>query len=72
MNVTKKRPFTTWEKVPVLLKSEDVAILLGLTVQQVRTLSRDGSIPCTKVGRTYRYEKHRIMTFVGAETGGNK
>lgn len=69
MNVTKKRPPTTWAKVPVLLRSEDVAILLGLTVQQVRTMSRSGEIPCTRVGRTYRYEKQRLMKFVGAETG---
>lgn len=67
MNI-KKRPPKTWEQLPVLLKSEDVAILLGMTVQSVRALSKDGTIPATKVGSTYRYEKQRLMKFVGAET----
>lgn len=67
MNI-KKRPPKTWEQLPVLLKSEDVAILLGMTVQSVRALSKDGTIPSAKVGSTYRYEKQRLMKFVGAET----
>ncbi len=69
MNI-KKRPPKTWEQLPVLLKSEDVAILLGMTVQSVRALSRDGTIPSAKVGATYRYEKQRLMKWVGAETEG--
>jgi excisionase family DNA binding protein len=49
-----------------VLKSEDVAILFGLTVQSVRSLTRQGKIPATRVGSTYRYDKGQLMKFMNA------
>ena len=61
-----KRPATMWAKLPVVLNTEDVAIIFGLTVQSVRALTRQGKIPATKVGSTYRDEKERLMEFMNA------
>lgn len=61
-----KRPATMWAKLPVVLNTEDVAIIFGLTVQSVRALTRQGKIPATKVGATYRYEKGRLMELMNA------
>lgn len=62
----KRRPPTTWASVAPVLKSEDVAILFGLTVQSVRALTRQGKIPATRVGSTYRYDKGQLMKFMNA------
>lgn len=63
----KRRPPTAWAQVPPVLDSEDVALLFGLTVQSVRALTRQGKIPATKVGATYRYEKGALMKLMNAE-----
>jgi excisionase family DNA binding protein len=48
------------------MDSEYIAILLGLTVQHVRTLTRSGELPAVKVGKNYRYDKGQIMKRLGA------
>ena len=63
----KRRPPTTWAQVPPVLDSEYVAMLFGLTVQSVRALTRQGKIPATKIGATYRYEKGRLMELMNAQ-----
>ena len=62
-----KRPATMWAKLPVVLKTEDVAIIFGLTEVQVRALARDGKIPAFKFGNNWRFEKGALMKFCGAE-----
>lgn len=54
------------EEAPEVMDSEYIAILLGLTVQHVRTLTRSGELPAVKVGKTYRYDKGQIMKRLGA------
>ena len=63
----KRRPPTAWAQVPPVLDSEYVALLFGLTVQSVQALTRQGKIPATKVGATYRYEKGALMKLMNAE-----
>ena len=46
-----------------------IAILLGLTVQHVRTLTRSGELPAVKVGKNYRYDKGQIMKRLGVLEG---
>ncbi len=59
-----QRPAYTWEKEPVILSSERVAILLGITPQVVRIMARTGQIPAFKVGkRLWRFYKSDIMNF---------
>lgn len=62
----KRRPYKTWAGMPPVLDSEDVALLFGLTVQSVRSLTRQGKIPATRVGSTYRYDKGQLMKFMNA------
>lgn len=62
----KRRPPSTWTSVPPVLDSDYVAMLFGLTVQSVRALTRQGKIPATKIGKTYRYDKGQLMKFMNA------
>jgi len=62
----KRRPPRTWAEVPVVMDSEYLAMLLGLTVQHIRALTRSGEIPATKIGKCYRYDKTQIMNRIGA------
>ena len=62
----KRRPPRTWAEAPEVMDSEYIAILLGLTVQHVRTLTRSGELPAVKVGKNYRYDKGQIMKRLGA------
>ena len=62
----KRRPPRTWAEAPEVMDSEYIAVLLGLTVQHVRTLTRSGELPGTKVGKNYRYDKGQIMKRLGA------
>lgn len=62
----KKRAPTVWERLPVVMDSETVAVVLGLCVVQVRTLAREGKIPAFRVGNQWRFEKRKLMAFAGA------
>lgn len=61
-----KRPATMWAKLPVVLKTEDVAIIFGITEVNIRAMARAGKIPCFKVGKNWRFEKTALMKFCGA------
>ena len=61
-----KRPATMWAKLPVVLGTEEVAIIFGLTEVQTRTLAREGKVPAFKVGKNWRFEKSALMKFCGA------
>ena len=65
----KRRPPRTWAEAPEVMDSEYIAILLGLTVQYVRTLTRSGELPAVKVGKNYRYDKGQIMKRLGVLEG---
>ncbi|MGN0670032.1 MAG: helix-turn-helix domain-containing protein [Oscillospiraceae bacterium] len=67
----KKRAPTVWERLPVIMDSETLAIVLGLSAVQVRTLAREGKIPAVRVGKQWRFEKTRIMQFAGAMAEDN-
>ena len=62
----KRRPPRTWAEGPEVRDSEYIEILLGLTVQHVRTLTGSGELPVVKVGKNYRYDKGQIMRRLGA------
>ena len=65
----KKRPPTVWERLPVVLDCEDIAILFGISVSQARRLAREEKLPSFRVGSSWRFEKNKIMAFVGVEEG---
>ncbi len=61
----KTRPPTTWKSLPVVMDSELVAIVFGMTVVQIRTLAKEGKIPAFKFGNQWRFEKKALMEFSG-------
>lgn len=63
----KQRAPTVWTKVPVILNIHEAAILLGISEVQLRNLSARGEVPAFKVGTMWRFEKHRLMEFAGAQ-----
>lgn len=62
----KKRAPNVWERLPIIMDTETVAVVLGLCVVQVRTLAREGKIPAFRVGNQWRFEKRKLMAFAGA------
>lgn len=64
---TKQRPPTTWAREAPILDADRVALLLGITVVQVRNLARAGELPAFKVGSLWRFEKSALMRFAGAQ-----
>ena len=44
-----------------LLTSEDVALLLGISVREVRAKAREGALPCYRVGgRLLRFDRNEV------------
>ena len=68
----KTRPPTTWKNLPVIMDSELVSIVLGLSEVQIRTLAREGKIPAFKVGNQWRFEKRALMQLAGSEGDTNE
>lgn len=64
----RQRPVTTWDQVPVVMDTAYVAMLLGLSEDEVRTMASRGDIPATKPGkRAWRFEKTALMKMFGVE-----
>ena len=62
----KRRPPRTWAEAPEIMDSEYIALMLGLTVQHVRALARNGELPATKVGNRHYFDKAQVMKRLGA------
>ena len=52
-----------------LLSVNQVAKFLGMSAFTVRRLARLGLIPAAKIGRTYRFSKVDIETFIRDQYG---
>lgn len=50
--------------VSELISAKDVAKILKISVNNVYRLSREGKIPCFKIGRRYRYSPDLIDTWI--------
>lgn len=62
----KQRPITTWKDVPVIMDTAYVAMLLGLTINEVRAMAVRGDLPAIKPGkRAWRFEKTALMKALG-------
>ena len=51
-----------------LLWAEEVASQIGIPLQTVYRLTRDGHLPVVRVGRLYRYQPDAILAWM--EAGG--
>jgi len=50
--------------LPRLLKAREVAKQTGLPLARVYELSRQGTIPCIKLGRSYRYDAAKLRNWL--------
>lgn len=55
-------------ELPLSLKGPEVAALLGLSLVRVQTMTRNGTIPGSKVGHCYRYNKAAILKLAGLDS----
>lgn len=64
--MTTPAPFDADEyaALPEILTVEQAARLLDATVVQVRTWLAEGIIPVTRVGRTPRFSKSRLVAWI--------
>lgn len=62
----KARPFTNWDSVPVLFGSDVCAMVLGIPINTIQKMAKNGKIPAHKLGKNYRYEKDEIREWVMA------
>lgn len=51
----------------VLLKSEDVCMMLGISVRTLRNLVRRGEIPHLRIGRLLRFDPNALERWINAK-----
>lgn len=61
----KKRPITSWDKAPLIMDTEEAAILLGVYPDTLRLMARRGDVPAIKIGpKLWKFEKSALMAKV--------
>ena len=73
---TDKKPLT-WEDLPLILTTEQVAELLQVHVNTVKHMVADGRLRGVKLGKSWRYNRADVMACMGlsdppAETWENE
>ena len=59
-----KRTFNNWDSVPILFGSDVCAMVLGIPVNTIQKMAKNGIIPAHKIGKNYRYEKDEIRKWI--------
>lgn len=54
----------------MLMRADEVAILLDLSRDRVYSLARQGIIPCVQIGRQVRFSQDQLSDFI--TSGGKK
>jgi PTS system nitrogen regulatory IIA component len=64
-----QEPYTAdqYRDLPEVLTAEQVARILGISVEHVRRWAADGTIPARKLGKSWRFSKSRIEAYVQGE-----
>ena len=57
----------TWDDVPLVLGTQDVADVLGIHVNTVKKLINDEKLPAFKIGRVLKIHKADVMRYVGLD-----
>lgn len=57
--------FVDWNDVPLVLGTKEVADVLGVHVNTVKSLISKGEIPAFKVGRVLRINKADLKRYTG-------
>ena len=56
--------YKSWDEVPLLLSSQEVADFLGVHMQTVKKLITQKEIPAKKVGRAWRITKDDLKQYM--------
>lgn len=66
----KRREITRWDDVPIVMDLVMAGLILGLTPDRLRLLSRQGEFPATKVGVEWRVEKDELIEYMHSRRNG--
>ena len=59
-----KKPYVNWAKVPVLMRIDELAILVDGDEDTIRSLARDGEIPgAQKIGNRWLVERETFRRY---------
>lgn len=64
---TKRKAFTNWDDIPVIIDPALASVLLGRTPEGVTKMCREGKLPATKLGREWRIDRDRLRRMLTAE-----
>lgn len=53
-----------WERMPVTLTPEEVALLLNKTVRTIRKNAREKTLPAQKIGKGWVFSKDEIRKII--------
>lgn len=65
--MTRVRPYTNWDDVPVIIDLAMLCRLLGISMPTAQKLVNAGDIPAKKVGNAWRVTKDAVKRYVEAE-----
>ncbi|MBR5806091.1 MAG: helix-turn-helix domain-containing protein [Oscillospiraceae bacterium] len=51
----------TWNKMPLILTTKDLTILMNVREATIRRWARDGRLPAKKIGKQYLFDREAIM-----------
>ena len=51
-----------------LLKAEDVAEFLGVSLRKVLRMAKQGSLPYLRIGESYRFDPHTLADWLSTRT----
>ena len=54
----------TLDGVRLLIKPKEAALALAISERSLWQLTKDGSLPCVRIGRTVRYDLRDLETWV--------
>ena len=55
---------------PPILTAAEVAELLSISVQEVRRLTRERRLPARRIGKSYRYFRDEVVTWLDSQVPG--
>ena len=51
----------TWNKMPLILTTKDLTILMNVREATIRRWAREGTLPSRKLGKQYLFDREAIM-----------
>lgn len=49
-----------WDDVPLVLSTTEAAVVLNVHLNTIKNMIRDGQLPATRLGKTWRIEKSNL------------